>query len=213
MKARETVLPIFYDVDPSDVRKQTRSFKKAFENHEKRFWDDEEQVQRWRYALTEVASFSGWNSKEQYESKLIRDIVQVIWGKLQSTSFSYARNLVGIYPRYQQPLNFLLGVGVDDVCFIGIWAMGGIGKTTMVRAVYEIISREFEVSFLLTDVRESVEKSGLLNLQKQLLSGIWTEEADISDLHEGATIIRRLLRHRKVLLILDDVDHSSIEPL
>ncbi|XP_062022554.1 TMV resistance protein N-like isoform X2 [Rosa rugosa] len=89
-----------------------------------------------------------------------------------------------------QPVNLLLDVGVDDVRFIGIWGMGGIGKTTMVRVVYERISREFEFSFLLTDVRNSVEKSGLLNLQKQLLSGIWTKKASISDLHEGATIIR-----------------------
>ncbi|PRQ22405.1 putative TIR domain, P-loop containing nucleoside triphosphate hydrolase [Rosa chinensis] len=208
MKARETVLPIFYDVDPSDVRKQTGSFGEAFANHEERFRIDKEKVRRWRYALTEVASFSGWNSKEWYESKLIRDIVEVIWTKLQPTSFSYAENLVGIYSRLQ-PLNLLLAAGVDDVRFIGIWGMGGIGKTTMVRAVYERISREFEVSFLLTDVRDSVERSGLLNLQKQLFSGIWTKKADISDLHEGATIIRRLLGHKKVLLILDDVNHSS----
>ncbi|XP_040364344.1 TMV resistance protein N-like [Rosa chinensis] len=64
MKARETVLPIFYDVDPSDVRKQTGSFREAFANHEERFRDDKEKVRSWRSALTEVASFSGWNSKE-----------------------------------------------------------------------------------------------------------------------------------------------------
>ncbi|XP_062018724.1 disease resistance protein RUN1-like isoform X1 [Rosa rugosa] len=208
MKAGETVLPIFYDVDPSDIRKQTGSFGEAFANYEERFRDDKEKVRRWRHALTEVASFSGWNSKEWYESTLIKDIVEVIWTKLQPTSFSYAENLVGIYSRLQQ-VNFLLDVGVEDVRFIGIWGMGGIGKTTMVRAVYEKIAREFEFSFLLTDVRNSSEKSGLLNLQKQLLSGIWTKKVDISDLHEGATIIRRLLGHKKVLLILDDVNHSS----
>ncbi|XP_062018721.1 TMV resistance protein N-like isoform X1 [Rosa rugosa] len=208
MKARESVLPIFYDVDPSDVRKQTGCFREAFINHEERFRDDKEKVRRWRYALTEVATFSGWNSKEWYESKLIRDIVEVIWTKLQPTSFSYAENLVGIYSRLQ-PVNLLLGVGVDDVRFIGIWGMGGIGKTTIVRAVYERISREFEFSFPLMDVRSSVEKSDLLNLQKQLLSGILTKQANISDLHEGATIIRRLLGQKKVLLILDNVNHSS----
>ncbi|XP_024162312.1 TMV resistance protein N-like [Rosa chinensis] len=208
MKARKTVLPIFYDVDPSVVRKQTGSFREVFDNHEERFRDDKEKVRRWRYALTEVASFSGWNSKEWYESKLIRDIIEVIWTKLQPTSFSYAENLVGIYSRLQ-PVNLLLDVGVDDVRFIGIWGMGGIGKTTMVRAVYERISREFEFSFLLTDVRNFVEKSGLLNLQKQLLSGIWTKKSNISDLHEGAMIIRRLFGDKKVLLILDDVNHSS----
>ncbi|KAM5549962.1 hypothetical protein ABKV19_001075 [Rosa sericea] len=170
LKAREAVLPIFYDVDPSDVRKQTGSFREAFTNHEERFRDDKEKVQRWRSALTEVASFSGWNSMDWYESKLIRDIVEVIWTKLQPTSFSYGENLVGMDSRLQ-PVNLLLDVGVDDVRFIGIWGMGGIGKTTMVRVVYERIPREFEFSFLLTDVRNSVEKSGLLNLQKHFSLG------------------------------------------
>ncbi|PRQ22084.1 putative toll-like receptor, P-loop containing nucleoside triphosphate hydrolase [Rosa chinensis] len=209
MKAREAVLPIFYDVDPSDVRKQTGSFGEAFANHEERFSDDKEKVRRWRSALTEVASFSGWNSKEWYESRLITNIVEVICKRLQPTSYSYAENLVGIYSRLHR-VNSLLSVGEDDVRFIGIWGMGGIGKTTMVRAVHERISREFECNFLLTDVRNSsVEKGGLLNLQKLLLSGIGANNADIFDLHVGATILQRLLCHRKVLLILDNVNHSS----
>ncbi|KAM5549906.1 disease resistance protein RUN1-like [Rosa sericea] len=208
MKEREAVLPIFYDVDPSDVRKQTGSFGEAFANHEERFSDDKEKVRRWRSALTEVASFSGWNSKEWYESRLITNIVEVICKRLQPTSYSYAENLVGIYSRLHR-VNSLLSVGEDDVRFIGIWGMGGIGKTTMVRAVHDRISHEFESNFLLTGVRNSVEKGGLLNLQKELLSGIGAKNADIFDLHVGATILQRLLCHRKVLLILDDVNHSS----
>ena len=31
----QTIIPIFYHVDPTDVRKQTRSFQEAFINHEK----------------------------------------------------------------------------------------------------------------------------------------------------------------------------------
>ncbi|XP_062022547.1 disease resistance protein RPV1-like [Rosa rugosa] len=209
MKEREAVLPIFYDVDPSDVRKQTGSFRQAFTNHEERFRSDGEKVRRWRDALTEVASFSGWNSKEWYESKLIRDIVEDICKRLQPTSYSFADNLVGIDSRLHR-VNLHLSVGVDDVRFIGIWGMGGVGKTTMVRAVHERISHEFEFNFLLTDVRSSsIEKGGLLNLQKQLLSGIGAKKAGIFDLQEGATILKRLLRHKKVLLILDDVNHSS----
>ncbi|KAK9943808.1 hypothetical protein M0R45_009404 [Rubus argutus] len=144
----------------------------------------------------------------RYEAKLIKDIVEVIWKKLKPTLFSSVENLVGIDSRLQ-PINLLLGAGVDDIRFIGIWGMGGIGKTTMVRVVYERISHEFEFNFFLASIRSSVEKSGLLNLQKQLLSGIWTETDDISDLHEGATMIRRFLGRKKVLLILDDVNHPS----
>ncbi|KAL5147609.1 Toll/interleukin-1 receptor-like protein [Glycine soja] len=57
------VLPIFYDVDPSEVRKQIGCFGKAFAKHEERFRGDNEtleEVQRWREALTRVANRSGW---------------------------------------------------------------------------------------------------------------------------------------------------------
>ncbi|VVA28576.1 PREDICTED: TMV resistance [Prunus dulcis] len=64
MEARETVLPIFYNVDPYDVRKQTGSFTQAFIKHEEKFKDDKKKVQRWRYGLTKVANFSGWDSKD-----------------------------------------------------------------------------------------------------------------------------------------------------
>lgn len=55
------VLPVFYDVDPSDVRKQSGSFTKAFVKHKKRFKEDMEKVERWKSALTEAANLSGWD--------------------------------------------------------------------------------------------------------------------------------------------------------
>lgn len=55
-----TILPIFYDVDPSDVRRQNGTFGIALAEHEERFKDDFMKVQRWRAALAEVANFSGW---------------------------------------------------------------------------------------------------------------------------------------------------------
>ncbi|KAL3016968.1 hypothetical protein AAZX31_06G246400 [Glycine max] len=57
------LLPIFYDVDPSEVRKQIGCFGKAFAKHEERLRGDKEtmeEVQRWREALTRVANRSGW---------------------------------------------------------------------------------------------------------------------------------------------------------
>ncbi|OWM62959.1 hypothetical protein CDL15_Pgr020253 [Punica granatum] len=48
---RQMVLPGFYNVDPSDVRKQIGCFTEAFANHEKD--KQQENVARWRAALTE----------------------------------------------------------------------------------------------------------------------------------------------------------------
>jgi hypothetical protein len=58
-----TLRPIFYHMDPSDVRKQIGTFAKAFASHEKRFQTDIEMVQSWRAALTEAANCSGWDLK------------------------------------------------------------------------------------------------------------------------------------------------------
>ena len=60
-----TFLPIFYDVDPSDVRKQKGTFAQAFAKQEKRLKDNTENVQTWRATLSEVANLSGWNSQDR----------------------------------------------------------------------------------------------------------------------------------------------------
>jgi len=64
---RQVILPIFYDLDPSHVRKQTGAVGEAFAKHEKEFeaetggrraeWTD--RMKKWREALTESANLGG----------------------------------------------------------------------------------------------------------------------------------------------------------
>lgn len=51
------LLPVFYDVDPSDVRKQKGSFEEPFFNFKKRY--KTEKVDQWRAALRQVADLGG----------------------------------------------------------------------------------------------------------------------------------------------------------
>ena len=51
------VIPVFYDVDPSHMRKQTGSFAKAFARHRKT--ESPDMMERWRKALAEVADLAG----------------------------------------------------------------------------------------------------------------------------------------------------------
>ncbi|VVA33499.1 PREDICTED: TMV resistance N [Prunus dulcis] len=209
MKSKGTVLPVFYNVDPSDVRKQSGSFAGAFVEHEKRFREDIEKVMRWRDALTEVANLSGLDSKNECERKLIEKIVEWVWSKVHRTyKLLDSTELVGIKFTPEQ-IDLLLAPS-DDVRFIGIWGMGGIGKTSIAKQVYESISIHFEVSCFLANVREVSERGHLVDLQRQLLFPILKEQIiRVWDEQWGTYFIKNCLCNKKVLLILDDVNESS----
>ena len=55
------VIPIFYKVDPKDVRNQTGAYEKAFEKHEIDYQHDPDRVNRWRAALSEAGKLSGFH--------------------------------------------------------------------------------------------------------------------------------------------------------
>ena len=66
----QLVLPVFYKVDPSEIRKQERKFGVALAKHEEKFKDEIGKVQRWKEALNEVGSLSGWHYENRYVSRV-----------------------------------------------------------------------------------------------------------------------------------------------
>ncbi|KAJ9707485.1 hypothetical protein PVL29_002494 [Vitis rotundifolia] len=66
---RQRVLPIFYHVDPSDVRIHRGIFGEALAKHEENS-ENMERVQSWNDALTQVANLSGWDSRNKQMKKL-----------------------------------------------------------------------------------------------------------------------------------------------
>ncbi|XP_040361897.1 TMV resistance protein N-like [Rosa chinensis] len=199
----ERILPVFFDVDPSDVRHQRSSFAEAFAKHEVKFSNDIEKVKRWRAALREVAGLTGWDPKEyKSESELIEVIVKRVWEKVLPTiALSYPIDkLVGIDFRLRK-MRLLLAAEEKDVRFIGIWGMGGVGKTTLARLVFEKIFHHFDVAEFLVD------HGPLVNLHKQVLSQILKENiSHVWDEYKGTCFIRKCLSNKKVLLVFDDVD-------
>ena len=69
----QKVLPVFFKVDPSEVRKQKGKFGLALAEHERRFNDNLDMVRKWREALTEVAKLSGLTFKDGYVSLFFYD--------------------------------------------------------------------------------------------------------------------------------------------
>ena len=58
------VLPVFYNIDPSHVRKQTASYGEAFAKHEQDS-ESKDKLQLWKGALNEAANIVGWDSQSR----------------------------------------------------------------------------------------------------------------------------------------------------
>uniref|UniRef100_A0A7N2L3S8 ADP-ribosyl cyclase/cyclic ADP-ribose hydrolase n=1 Tax=Quercus lobata TaxID=97700 RepID=A0A7N2L3S8_QUELO len=96
----------------------------------------------------------------------------------------------------------------NNVYLIGIHGMGGLGKTTLARILYDEFHIHFEGSSFIANIREDSQKHGLPRLQKQLLVDILKDkEINIQNVYEGVDMIKKRLCHKKVLLVIDDVNY------
>ncbi|XP_043687797.1 disease resistance protein RPV1-like [Telopea speciosissima] len=203
----QIVLPIFYKVEPRDVRNQTGAYEKAFEEHQMRF--DETTVQKWKKALRENGELDGWHSKEDtYEGKLVKEVVKTVWSTLNKRLLHVSNKLVGIQTHIKKML-MLLDIESDDRKIVGIHGLSGIGKTTVARAVYDTVLSRFGGCTFIENVRENAKKHGIHYLQNKLIKDILKQEnQNITSVDNGINVIRERLCRRKVLIVLDDVDQD-----
>ncbi|PRQ36035.1 putative TIR domain, winged helix-turn-helix DNA-binding domain-containing protein [Rosa chinensis] len=210
----QEVRAVFYKVGPSDVRHQRGAFGEAFYALDQCKYKDS--MDKWKAALKEAADLSGWPFKDgEYESKFINDIVGELSARVinPSCELQVAAHPIGI-ESCRQDVNRLLHTEEEEdiVRMVGIWGPGGIGKTTIAKDVFNSIRHEFEDEFggscFVANVRS--KSSDLAQLQETLLFHILRDkELKVRSVDEGVSFIKTRMQQQKVLLILDDVNHSS----
>ncbi|CAH1430635.1 unnamed protein product [Lactuca virosa] len=195
------IMPIFYDVDPSIVRNQKEKYGEAFARHK---LENKNKVEYWKKALVDASSISGWELKNianGHESKAIKEIVDKISSRLQLVTASSANEkLIGIAHRMQR-LKSALQIRSGGVRMIGIWGVGGGGKTTLASCIYDEISKKFDGCCFIANIREESNRRGLKELEKDILSQTGAYSAG-----RGRCLKDKKLCNRRVLIVLDDVD-------
>ncbi|XP_056166352.1 disease resistance protein L6-like [Syzygium oleosum] len=203
IKSSSICIPIFsrnYVSNPDDVKLKTELYHDALQKHEQKF--DSDVVKRWKEALGKVARMKGWDLKDRgYHGELIRSIVAEVLNKLDKRDKNLPDHLVGIQDCVEEVMR-LLDEGSHDVRYLVIHGMGGIGKTTLAKVVFNQIYSRFDGCSFLSDVREASKAGKVVQLQKQLLSDILNFKAiEISDSDKGINQIKRRLHHKKKSMI------------
>ncbi|KAI6681287.1 hypothetical protein NL676_035168 [Syzygium grande] len=211
MQRRKTneleVLPVFYDVEPSDVKLETGVYRDALTRHKRK--RGAEIVQRWEEALKEVTGIKGWDTKHTGHGELAHLIARKVSVKLKVSCVHISDHLVGMDESVNEVVD-LLNVESKDIRLIGIWGMGGIGKTTLAKAVYDKLSNNFDSCSFISDIREASQGSSLLNVQRRLVSDIIGDEGvGVFSIDQGKNMIKNRFCKKKVIIFLDDVDHES----
>ncbi|GLJ33255.1 hypothetical protein SUGI_0669130 [Cryptomeria japonica] len=125
-------------------------------------------------------------------------------------SLHVAKYLVGLAEKVQDFKDSLSEAAKEKGTIVGIFGLGGAGKTTMAKELFNSKHRGYNASYFLFDVRESHTNSDLWSLQIQLLDDLFKEKQAFRNGDDGIARLKHRLgreRHLHFILVHDDIDH------
>ncbi|XP_057865519.1 disease resistance protein RPV1 [Cryptomeria japonica] len=209
----DLIIPLFYHVNPTYVRyplNESSYYKESFLKH---YGQPDRhrrgEVDEWKHALFQICDRSGWStdSTQGYEARLVKIVVNDLMKTLDRVPLHVAKHPVGMDSIKDALIQKLNLKSVENVIKVGIWGIGGIGKTTVAKALYNQLHNDFDAASFIFNVRtSSAEPTGLPKLQKKIIKDLTTYDIEVDNVDKGISLFTQHLGGKNVLLILDDVD-------
>ncbi|KAG0623635.1 hypothetical protein M758_3G189800 [Ceratodon purpureus] len=201
------VLPVFYKVRPWEVRRpESGQLKDGFRKLEARC--SEADVEQWRADLRNASELMGWESSDA-DKRLEGDLVSEVVGKVSELANKSLPLDVGDYVVGVKEVAEAIIRTLEDkknIMILGLWGVGGIGKSTLARELYNQLSKRFSASCYVEDVRDKVIRSGEEKVQGCILKDLCTNESKkIKNKSQGKTVLEERLCKKQILLVLDDI--------
>ena len=141
---------------------------------------------------------------------LVKNLIKTVLIELRKTPVGLAAYTVGLDSRVEKLLK-LLDIKSNGIRILGFYGMGGIGKTTLAKALYNRVVGHFEHRCFISNVREiSAQDNGLVSLQNQLINDLSSSKVlTVREVHAGTAAIKGIVNEKQVLVVLDDVDNIN----
>ncbi|XP_059076851.1 disease resistance protein Roq1-like [Cryptomeria japonica] len=207
------MIPLFYNVEPCEVRyaEWIGPYAEAFTKHRTKGRHSEGEIEGWSDALNRVSCLSGWSLKETsfgFEGRLVKQVVKDVLQTLDIGVLDVAIRPVGLIPRCDEVIKLLkLGDKTSDKFTLGVWGMGGLGKTTLSKALYNKIHHFFEASSFVSNVKSESSIRGLRKLQQQIFRDLLKTQVKVDNIDHGKVPMRNRLASLRALVVLDDIDN------